>query len=318
MSTPIFMALKEIWPDAIVDVLAIPETASVLKNNPYINKVYTFNKRKKVNKLRSFFPLVSALRKNKYDISFSIHSSLTSSLIMLLSGIKKRIGYETQKLLTTKVSLDRNLHIRDRVLLLVQGFTNKKLNNETAVYCNESDIKKAKSLLTDNEPSMKIAMAPGSVWATKKWPENYFVDLLKKCSDYSIYLIGGADDYDLCERIIHKTGLATITNCAGKLSILESCALIKEMDLVVCNDSAPLHMANAVKTDVFAFFGPTVQKFGCYPYRNGDKMLEVELDCRPCGKHGGNHCPLNHHRCMLDVKPEAVYEEIKQHFLTHN
>jgi len=89
------------------------------------------------------------------------------------------------------------------------------------------------------------------------------------------------------------------------------------MDLVVCNDSAPLHMANAVKTDVFAFFGPTVQKFGCYPYRNGDKMLEVELDCRPCGKHGGNQCPLNHHRCMLDVKPEAVYEEIKQHFLTH-
>ncbi len=314
MSTPIFGALKEIWPDAIIDVLVIPETASALKNNPHLNKVYSFDKRKKLNKLKGFFPLINSFRKNKYDIAFSIQSSLTSSLIMLLSGIKQRIGYETQKLISLKVSLDRSLHIRDRVLLLVRCFTNKKLENETLIYCSDSDISKAKSIIKDSVGSKKIAMAPGSVWATKKWPESYFIELLKLCTDYSIFLIGGANENDLCQRIINQSEHPNITNCAGKLSILESCALLKKMDLVVCNDSAPLHMANAVKTNVFAFFGPTVKKFGCYPYREGDKIVEVELDCRPCGKHGGNHCPLGHHQCMQNVTPETVFKEIQHYF----
>lgn len=314
MSTPIFGALNEIWPNAVIDVLAIPETAAVLKNNPNIQRIYTFNKRKKANKLKSFFPLVLALRKNKYDISFSIQSSLTSSLIMLLAGIKLRIGYETQKLLSIKVPLDRSLHIRDRVLLLVGNFSKKTFNNETAIYCSESDTKKAKSLIENKSDAKKIAMAPGSVWETKKWPENYFVDLLKNCTEYSIYLIGGKDEHALCERIINESGHKNCKNYAGKLSILESTALIKEMDLVVCNDSAPLHMSNAVNTNVFAFFGPTVKKFGCYPYRKDDKMLEIELDCRPCGKHGGNICPKSHHRCMLDVKPKFVFSEIQKYF----
>ncbi len=317
MSTPIFGALNNIWPDASIDVLAIPETASVLKNNPHINKIYTFNKRKKTNKLKAFFPLVLALRKNKYDISFSIQSSLTSSLIMFLSGVKQRIGYETQKLLSQKVAIDRSLHIRDRVLLLVRNFTNKKLNNETVIYCSNSDIKKAKSLLKDSKAVLKIALAPGSVWATKKWPEKYFTELLKKCTKYSIYLIGGKDEYALCERIRMESGLKNIHNYAGQLSILESSALIKEMDLVICNDSAPLHMANAVKTNVFAFFGPTVKKFGCYPYRERDKILEVELDCRPCGKHGGNNCPLGHHQCIQNSKPEDIFTEIQHYFKTY-
>ena len=159
-------------------------------------------------------------------------------------------------------------------------------------------------------------MAPGSVWETKKWPERYFKELLQKSSDYSIYLIGGADDFNLCQRLINESNHPNMINCAGKISILESCALIKEMNLVLCNDSAPLHMANAVKTDVFAFFGPTVKKFGCYPYRKNDKILEIDLDCRPCAKHGGNKCPLNHHNCMQEMKPDYVINEIENYFKT--
>ncbi len=316
MSTPIFKGLHEIWPDALIDVLVIPETAAVLNNNPYINRVFNFDKRKKLNKLRSFLPLILKLRKNKYDISFSIQSSFTSSLIMLMAGIKNRVGYSRQKLITRKIAIDRSLHIRERVLMLIEDFSDKTFNNETAVFCSELDSRKAKSITVSNGNSKKIAMAPASVWATKKWPENYFVELLKKCGNYSIYLIGGPEDYNLCEAIINQTGLSNIANYAGKLSILESCALIKEMDLLICNDSAPLHMANAVNTNVFAFFGPTVKAFGCYPYRSGNKILELDLDCRPCSKHGGKRCPKGHHNCMLDVKPDFVFKEIESYLNT--
>ncbi len=315
MSTPIFKAIKQIWPEAMVDVLAIPETASVLKNNPNINFIYKFDKRKQFNKYKSILPLIFKLRQNEYDAAFSIQSSFTSSLIMYLAGIKNRIGYNKQKLLTKKIEVDRKLHIRDRVLLLLKDFTNKKLDNETRVYCNDDDIQKAKSIVKD-ERQIKIAIAPGSVWETKKWPEKYFKELIQRCANYSVFLIGGADDFKICQRLIEEVDHPDIINCAGKISILESCALIKEMDLLICNDSAPLHMANAVRTDVFAFFGPTVKKFGCYPYRKNDQILEIDLECRPCAKHGGKKCPLNHHQCMQEILPINVYNKIEIHFKT--
>lgn len=314
MSTPILKGLKEIWSGAEIDIVVIPETAGAIKNNPNLNKIHLFTKRKKAKKYFSLISLALNLRKNKYDISFSIQSSYTSSLIMLLSGIKIRVGYAMQKHLTHKVEVDRKLHIRDRVLLLLKDFTNKPLDNNTEVFCAQSDIQKAQSLLIKNDKQNKIAIAPGSVWKTKKWPEKNFVDLIKSCNNYSIYLIGGPGDFDLCESIIKQSGHSKIINCAGQLSILESCALIKEMDLVLCNDSAPLHMANAIKTDVFAFFGPTVKKFGCYPYREKDKILEIDLDCRPCAKHGGIKCPLSHHNCMKKLSPEMVFKELELHF----
>ena len=83
---------------------------------------------------------------------------------------------------------------------------------------------------------------------------------------------------------------------------------------MVTNDSAPLHMSNAVDTPVLAFFGPTVREYGCYPYRDNDRMLEVDLDCRPCGTHGGRACPIGHHNCMRAVNPETVYKEILKYY----
>jgi len=100
--------------------------------------------------------------------------------------------------------------------------------------------------------------------------------------------------------------------------VLESAALIATVDLMLTNDSAPLHIANAVQTDVFAIFGPTVRRFGCYPFREHDKMLEVDLYCRPCSKHGGRRCPEKHFRCMRDIQPAFVFEEIMAYFRGKN
>lgn len=314
MSTTIFKGLKKIWPDATIDVVAIPETAAVLKNNPHLNQVYKFDKRKKLKKYFNLISLVFRIKRNSYDAAFSVQSSLTSSLIIYLARIKMRVGYHHQKLTTHKIQSDKSLHIRKRVLLLLQNFTPKKLNTETEVFISASDKQKANDFIKAVTKSKMIAIAPGSVWATKKWPKEHFTELIKKCKDYSIFLIGGSGDFKLNESIIKNCNHPKIVNLAGKLSILESCALIKEMDLVICNDSAPLHMANAVNTPVFAIFGPTVKKFGCYPYRENDKILEIDLDCRPCAKHGSNKCPINHHNCMIQLQPESVFKEIKTFF----
>ena len=156
-----------------------------------------------------------------------------------------------------------------------------------------------------------LGIAPGSVWQTKKWPKGYFITLLEMLSKEKIKIIlfGAKDEQPLCQEIIDNSK-ADALNLAGSLSVLESAALIKKIDLMISNDSAPLHIANAVQTNVLAIFGPTVKRCGCYPFQENDTLIEVELYCRPCKKHGGRRCPEKHFRCMRDINPEMVFETI--------
>jgi len=100
------------------------------------------------------------------------------------------------------------------------------------------------------------------------------------------------------------------------MSILESAAVVGLCDLMICNDSGALHMANAMKTDVFAFFGPTVQSIGYFPFRETDFVFELNMECRPCSSHGGRKCPLGHHLCVKDISPETVFDKVVERFST--
>lgn len=313
LSTPLIRALKKIFPDSLIDILTIPGTSIVFRDNPHVNSTLHFNKKKFINKIFSFIDLIFTIRKEQYDLALSIQSSFTSSLLMRLGNIPARVGFARQKLLTDPVSHKKGLHIRERYLKLMKPFTDKDFDKQTEIFWSINEGGKAKQIIKEINKDGKfiVGIAPGSVWKTKRWPKEYFVYLLKilKKEKVRVVLIGGPDDNLLCDDIIKKSESNTI-NLAGSLTILESAALIEKLDLVVSNDSAPLHIANAVKTDVIAFFGPTVRRFGCYPYRENDTMLEVDLPCRPCGKHGGNKCPEKHFKCMKDILPENVSAEI--------
>lgn len=152
-------------------------------------------------------------------------------------------------------------------------------------------------------------MAPGSIWFTKQWSRDGYRKLIRLLSQVGVQtvLVGGKEDFELCRMI--QTGSEAI-NIAGRLNLLESASVIQKTDLIVTNDSAPLHIGNAVKTDVVAIFGPTVQHFGFYPFRKNDQVIEVNLDCRPCGWHGGRRCPLKHHHCMQWITSDMVFEAV--------
>lgn len=307
MSTSIFPALKEIFPKSTIDVVTIPVSSIILKNNPYVNNVFTFDKKNTFkSKINSFFDLVKLLKSNKYDIGISIQHSITSSLLMLLSNIKYKVGNQRMKFVDRNIQIPKGLHNKNRVLSLLKAFSDKEFDNNTEIYFNKIDIKN--KLIKNNKKN--ICVAPGSVWETKKLPTNKYIEIINNLTDYNIYLIGANNEKIICDEILYNVSHENIVNFAGEFNLLESAELIKHSDLLLCNDSAPLHIGNAVDTPVFAFFGPTVKRFGCYPYREKDQMIEVDLDCRPCGKHGSNKCPLGHHRCMNDIKVEDVINKV--------
>ncbi|MCF7885838.1 MAG: lipopolysaccharide heptosyltransferase II [Candidatus Marinimicrobia bacterium] len=317
VSTGILRELHKIYPQAKIDIITTPLSAELFKYNPYISKIFKFDK--KNWKYINFFKLLKTLRTQNYDISFSIQSSFTSAILLYLAGINIRIGFDKQLLTTDSLAMieksDRHRSENIVNLLTLLDHTGK-FDHQSELFLSDQEKEKASSIIRELGAGQEklIGIAPGSVRETKKWPPSYYIELTKKLRDTRTYLffIGGVDEAQLCDHIIQTSQNHNAKNLAGKLSLLESSALIQKMDLMITNDSAPLHMANAVNTDVFAFFGPTIKKYGFFPYREGDKIFEVKLNCRPCSLHGGASCPEGHQLCMKRIRPEKVLPAIKK------
>jgi heptosyltransferase-2 len=154
------------------------------------------------------------------------------------------------------------------------------------------------------------ALAPGSVWATKRWPGAYWTSLARALAEggLGIVWLGGDADAALCGRLAADAGVGLVA--AGRLSWGGTAALLDRARLLVTNDSAPVHVASAVGCPTVALFGPTVPGFGFGPLAPGSRSLGRALGCRPCRIHGSDACPEGHFRCMLDLTPTMVAESV--------
>jgi heptosyltransferase-2 len=101
-----------------------------------------------------------------------------------------------------------------------------------------------------------------------------------------------------------------LINLTGKTSLADLNGIYPRLNLVITNDSSPIHYASAFNVPTVAIFGATVPAMGFGPLATGSKIAEVELPCRPCGAHGGATCPLGHFKCMNDLSVEAVLEQV--------
>jgi heptosyltransferase-2 len=158
-----------------------------------------------------------------------------------------------------------------------------------------------------------VAVAPGSVWNTKRWPADRFADLVRRlnAARLPVVLVGGKDDVPLCDEIARAAGHPAVLNVAGRLSLLQSAELIRRCRLVVSNDSAPMHLAVAMRVPVVAIFGATVPSFGFSPAGPRDVVVETGgLSCRPCGIHGGKRCPVGTFECMLAIDTARVFDRV--------
>jgi heptosyltransferase-2 len=317
LSTAFFRALAALFPEASVDAVTIPSTQIVFRHFPAVRRVWTLDKNSTFRKMRDFLRLAWELRRERYAAAVSLQLHATSSLLMIAAGIPVRVGFRRQKGLTHPVVPPKGLHMRLRYLTLLSPWTNRTFDDRTELVWSDAEERVAEGIA---EPLRKrsnvlVGVAPGSVWPTKRWPSEYYSELATGLAKRGIVVVGlgGREDRALCDEALAGTE-GRSRNCAGELSVLESAALIRRLDALVTNDTAPLHIADAVGTPVFALFGPTVRRFGCTPYRPDDRVFEVDLDCRPCSKHGGRRCPRTHFRCMRDLKPETVLDAVL-HFL---
>jgi heptosyltransferase-2 len=159
-----------------------------------------------------------------------------------------------------------------------------------------------------------VALAPGAIWGSKRWP-GYRALAARLAPHLGVVTVGGPEDAARAEEVVaaaRAAGGAAANGC-GALTLRQAAEAIRRAAALVTNDSAPLHLAQAVGTPTVAIFGPTVPAFGFGPRGPRDRVVEVAgLACRPCSAHGPPRCPLGHHRCMREVSVDAVLAALAQ------
>jgi heptosyltransferase-2 len=302
LATPLIGNLKTQFPDAKIDFLVKNGNQSLLRNDPNLNEILVFDKKKKV---ASLLELLIKIRAKKYDIVINLHRFASSGILTFLSGAKQKLGFKKNPFSFAYTQsfpheIGNGKHEVDRNLELIKHLTSS-LNRQPKLYPSIEDFEAVKTYQIENY----YCLAPASVWFTKQAPKEIWLKLIAKLTveNSTIYLLGGPDDRGLCEEIKAKTNSEKVINLAGKLSLMQSAALMKNARRNFVNDSGPLHLASAINAPVTAFFCSTSPLFGFGPLSDDSEIIEVEnLACRPCGLHGHNECPKGNFRCGNELK----------------
>lgn len=244
---------------------------------------------------------VRALRAQPYDLIVDLQGILKSALVARLAHGSQRIGpsfhREGSQLFYQAIAGPRNKdrHAVDENLDVVRHLGLKVL---PPVF----PVKFPMQLVGEPEP--RVALIPFSRWPSKNWPVPLFIQTgreLQEHANASIYLIGGAAEAAACAEIA-KEFKGRVINLAGKLSLPQLGGVLQAMNLVIANDSGPMHMAASLGTRVLAVFGPTDKK-RTGPYGEGHRVVAGSLRCQPCF---AKRCRFQDGSCLRTVTPECV------------
>ncbi|HJY63394.1 MAG TPA: lipopolysaccharide heptosyltransferase II [Ignavibacteria bacterium] len=321
LSLPMVQTLKNHLPDSKIDFLCVPVNVSVISNHPAINSVIPYDK-KGADKFDKFIEVLSEIRENEYDIVITPHRFLRSALLTYYSEGKTRIGFNRNTfsfLLTNKVKYAYDKHEILRNIDLVKAipginFDEAKISLKPELYPSSDDENIVNEILSGMNINKLITFAPCSRWVTKQFPLHKSVDLINLLiSDgYNVALIGGNDDREYCRRVENRVINKNFIKLCGKLTAVQSYLVIKKSRLLVTVDSAAQHLGAATDTPLILIYGSTNSTFGFYPLIAKNKIIEQsELTCRPCTDHGRTKCPLGHFRCMEDIEPGRIMNEVK-------
>lgn len=295
--------------------------------NKIVDHVYEVTK----GDSRSYKSILKDLKKFEIDHVYCVHRSLRSALFTMQMKANKKIGFGSflQLLFFSEVvnypqpwpDAIRQMSI----LMTVDSDVHEEIQKSDWTYLNEKKVDgtfetipeffKIKTVELESANSKKIALFPGSVWATKRWTVEGYTAVAQSLiqQGYQVLLMGGPDELTICETIADQVPQAQIL--AGKMNLDESINQIKDCKLIICNDSAPSHMAASVGIPVVCIFGPTTLDLGFRPWIDRSMVVEnSNLNCRPCGKHGHQQCPLGHHKCMKDILPDQVLKRCQALF----
>jgi len=310
LSTPLVEKLHHFYPNTKIDFLLKSGYEGVLRRHPFIHHVIVWDKSEK--KYQNLFQLIRMFREKKYDAVINVQRFFSSGLITALSGAKEKVGFSKNPLslfftkrIKHKISISADTpHETERNLKLIEHLT-----DDSYYPMKLYPLKKHVAKVSQYKTKQYITLSPASLWFTKQYPKEKWVKFVSSLDkDRTVYLLGSPKEKSLCKEIIKLSKHPNCLNLAGKLSFLESTALMKDAIMNYVNDSAPMHMASSVNAPIAVIYCSTVPEFGFGPRSENSNIIQVDgkLPCRPCGLHGLKQCPKKHFDCASKISNEQL------------
>ncbi|WP_020601799.1 glycosyltransferase family 9 protein [Spirosoma spitsbergense] len=316
LATALLEQLHQAYPDALLDILVRKGNEGLLVNHPFLNEVLIW--RKKEAKYRDLWRLLQTVRSRRYDGVLNLQRYGTMGMLTALSGAKVTVGFDKNpfsRFFTHQVvhRFEPGVHEVDRnaeMLSVLKPARQWQAQTRPKLYPSADDY----ATVQPYKKQPYVCMAPMSVWFTKQYPPERWVELIQALPEYlTIYLLGAPTDRDACEAIRVSAGsIVNVKNLAGQLNLLQSAALQQGAVMNYVNDSAPLHLCSAMNAPTTAIFCSTVPEFGFGPLADVSRVVQTpeKLDCKPCNLHGRKACPLGHFRCAWGVRVEELTESV--------
>lgn len=315
MAQCLFKLLKLKDPNVIIDVLAPAWSLPLIARMPEVSDAIIMPFGHGELNLAMRYKLGKSLREKKYDQAIVLPNSFKSALLLWWAKIPVRTGWRGE--MRYFVLNDIRILDKKRYSLMIERFLALGLP-ENSVLPEEYPIPELIISKTTQNAALEkyqlaqdrpiLAICPGAEFGpAKRWPEEYYAKIAnQKLSDgWQVWIFGSPKDGDTANIIMQKTENRCI-NLTGKTKLEEAVDLLALANAVVSNDSGLMHIAAALKRPLVAVYGPTSASF-TPPLHKEARILSLKLDCQPCFQ---RTCPLEHQRCMRDLKPENVLQAL--------
>jgi ADP-heptose:LPS heptosyltransferase len=308
LSIPSFVASYE--PKAEIHFITRSDLAPLLKNHPHVHRIWAVEK---VAGIKGLLQIILKLRKENFTHIYDAHNNLRSALIRFLI-------WKPRKLVRPMKRLKRFLLIRFHINLFEKPFSGQrdlikplekwnfkfKLPPPPQLFLDQDVITEAEQILSEFKVKDFIALAPSATYELKRWPILFWKKLIQLNPDKKFVVLAGPEDHFTFE----LNDLENVVNLTGQTNLLQSAAIIMKSSAAVCNDTGLLHFAEQFGKPSLALMGPA--PFG-FPSRPTTRILEKELWCRPCSKHGQGPCRNpNFQDCLRSISPETVSKNLRE------
>lgn len=316
LSTAAFTLARREFPAAKHWLVTTPVGEAALKGQPFLDEIIVFDKRK--DGLRGMGKVKTTLHEKgalENAVILQPHRSFRSSLLARFLKAPRITYTETAGGMGAwrRVSRVALLHEAARIALLLEplGVAREKITRQKP-YLKPTDALTEKTQVLHSFKGSLVGIAPGSVWATKRWPAERFADVaesLLRLPDVGVVLLGSRDEEEAASSMLKRIGShPRLFNLVGSTGITDLPAIYQRLNLLMTNDSSPIHYASAFGIPTVAIFGATVPEMGFGPLADKSTVVELDqLECRPCSDHGPQVCPLGHFRCMREITAEQVF-----------
>jgi heptosyltransferase II len=309
LATAVIEKLHQHFPDATIDFMVKKGNETLFKGHPFLNNLVVWDK--SGSKYLNLYRMMVEVRKTRYDYVINLQRFAATGLITVFSKARFTAGFQKNpfsRWFTFRaehhISIEKNIHEIARNQAVIALFTDG-VPARPRLYPSADDFRSVEKY----QVGTYLCIAPASLWFTKQLPADQWVSLIKEIPETTnILLLGSKSDHELCESIRNESRSVRCQNLAGKLSLLQSAALMKGAEMNYVNDSSPMHLASAVNAGTTAVFCSTVPQFGFGPLSDHATVIETteKLPCRPCGLHGHKICPETHFACATSISTKQL------------